>query len=285
MSLWKNSTLISPQMGIGWVTSKANPVEVFLACFKTQKCTYEWRSLHFCTKTTARLLISVSSRSMIIWASVVSHCQQQHYSWLQNENYNKKDFIGVILVIQWYLQQPTNKDRKNIWKYSQIPLLGHPLNTNTSLLETVCFVPGERKCLHFSLNSTHLIFYGNFLWPLKCLYWWGLTVNIKKVKNANWPEAKQLAIILQSLCNSSALTTQPRFLLTWTIIFFLLKKAGYNSMSFLKAKISYGPTVRKLSHLHLGWKGASMTTVTTTRKHITSVTLDWYNFTFCCQII
>ena len=170
MSLWKNSTLISPQMGIGWVTSKANPVEVFLACFKTQTCTYTWRSLHFYIKTTARLLICVSSWSMIIWASVVSHWQQQHYSWLQNENYNKKDFIGVILVIQWYLQQPTNKDRKNIWKYSQSLLLGHPLNTNTSLLETVCFVTGERERLHFSLNSTHLIFYGNFLWPLECLY-------------------------------------------------------------------------------------------------------------------
>ena len=31
----------------------------------------------------------------------------------------------------------------------QTSLYGHPLNTDTSLLRTVCFVPGERKPLHF----------------------------------------------------------------------------------------------------------------------------------------
>ena len=49
----------------------------------------------FCIKTIARLLICVSSWKMIIQESVVSHCQQQHYSGLQNQNYDKKDFIGV----------------------------------------------------------------------------------------------------------------------------------------------------------------------------------------------
>ena len=34
-------------------------------------------------------------------------------------------------------------------KYSQTSLYGHPLNTDSSLLWTVCFVPGERKPLHF----------------------------------------------------------------------------------------------------------------------------------------
>ena len=34
-------------------------------------------------------------------------------------------------------------------KCSQTPLYGHPLNTDTSLLRTVCFVPGERGPLHF----------------------------------------------------------------------------------------------------------------------------------------
>ena len=36
-------------------------------------------------------------------------------------------------------------------KYSETPLYGHSLNTDTSLLRTVCFVPGERKPLHFLL--------------------------------------------------------------------------------------------------------------------------------------
>ena len=32
---------------------------------------------------------------------------------------------------------------------TQTSLYGHPLNTDTLLLRTVCFVPGERKPLHF----------------------------------------------------------------------------------------------------------------------------------------
>jgi len=35
------------------------------------------------------------------------------------------------------------------FKYSQSPLYRQPLNMDTSLLQTVCFVPGERKPLHF----------------------------------------------------------------------------------------------------------------------------------------
>ena len=43
-------------------------------------------------------------------------------------------------------------------KYSQTPPYGQPLNTDTSLLRTFCFVPGERKPgLRLSLNSTRLI--------------------------------------------------------------------------------------------------------------------------------
>ena len=41
--------------------------------------------------------------------------------------------------------------------YSQTPLCGHPLNTHTSLLWTVCFVPWGKRVLTFSLNSTHLM--------------------------------------------------------------------------------------------------------------------------------
>ena len=33
--------------------------------------------------------------------------------------------------------------------YSQTSLSGHPLNTDTSLLWTICFVPREREPLHF----------------------------------------------------------------------------------------------------------------------------------------
>ena len=34
-------------------------------------------------------------------------------------------------------------------KYSQSLLYGHPVDTGTSLLRTVCFAPGEKKPLHF----------------------------------------------------------------------------------------------------------------------------------------
>ena len=47
---------------------------------------------------------------------------------------------------------------------------GHPPSTDTSLLRTICLVPGERKPL--CLNSTGLIQtprqYGHFLWPSWC---------------------------------------------------------------------------------------------------------------------
>ena len=43
----------------------------------------------------------------------------------------------------------TGRARKTQMKDSQSPLYGHPLYTDTSLLRTVCFVPGERKPLHF----------------------------------------------------------------------------------------------------------------------------------------
>ena len=44
---------------------------------------------------------------------------------------------------------------KEVWLYSQTPLNGHPLNTDTSLTTTVFFVPG--KSPYISLNSTQLI--------------------------------------------------------------------------------------------------------------------------------
>ena len=64
--------------------------------------------------------------------------------------------------------------------YSQTPLYGHPLNTDTSLLRTISFVPGEINSVTFSLNSTHFIRtprqYGHFLWPCYCPNQCGLTV-------------------------------------------------------------------------------------------------------------
>ena len=48
-------------------------------------------------------------------------------------------------------------------KYSHLPLYGHPFNTNTSLLQTVCFVPGQKKsrtfwiiCSKFNLLNTDI---------------------------------------------------------------------------------------------------------------------------------
>ena len=64
--------------------------------------------------------------------------------------------------------------------YSQTPLYGHPLNTDTSLLRTISFVPGEINSVTFSLKSTHFIRtprqYGHFLWPCYCPNQCGLTV-------------------------------------------------------------------------------------------------------------
>ena len=41
---------------------------------------------------------------------------------------------------------------------TQAMLYGHPLNMDTSLLRTVCFLPGEKKALTFSLNLTRLLY-------------------------------------------------------------------------------------------------------------------------------
>ena len=41
--------------------------------------------------------------------------------------------------------------------YSQTPLYGRPLNTDTSLLWTISSVSRERNSVTFSLNSTHFI--------------------------------------------------------------------------------------------------------------------------------
>ena len=49
-----------------------------------------------------------------------------------------------------------------------------PLNTGTSLLQTVCFVPRERKPLHF-LYPTRAQ-HGHFLRPPQCSYSRGLTL-------------------------------------------------------------------------------------------------------------
>ena len=54
-------------------------------------------------------------------------------------------------------REPQNSRTKYSSTYNQTLLYGHPLNTDTSLLRTVCFVPGERKPLHFHYkNSTRL---------------------------------------------------------------------------------------------------------------------------------
>ena len=44
----------------------------------------------------------------------------------------------------------SSANRIALHKYNGTTLYEHPLNTDTSLLRTVCFVPEERKPLHFS---------------------------------------------------------------------------------------------------------------------------------------
>ena len=57
--------------------------------------------------------------------------------YIQNEYIQK-----VAVVDRWPLAE--------VQLYSQVThFYGHPLNTDTSLLRTVCFIPGERKPLRF----------------------------------------------------------------------------------------------------------------------------------------
>ena len=47
-----------------------------------------------------------------------------------------------LSVFALFLQNKANMVESN-------PFYGHPLNTDTLLLQTICFVPGERKPFHF----------------------------------------------------------------------------------------------------------------------------------------
>ena len=63
----------------------------------------------------------------------------------------------ICHIMMATIGEPQNSRTKYSSTYNQTLLYGHPLNTDTSLLRTVCFVPGERKPLHFHYkNSTRL---------------------------------------------------------------------------------------------------------------------------------
>ena len=68
--------------------------------------------------------------------NVSFQCLRLVVHWLNQQNrisvFSFTFFLGCTVVI-----------------YSQTPLYGHPLNMDSSLLRTVCFVPGIRKPLHF----------------------------------------------------------------------------------------------------------------------------------------
>ena len=58
----------------------------------------------------------------------------------------------TVYTQQWSWQFPSiwlEKYCTHVNKYSQILLYGHPLNMDTSLLQTVCFVSGPKKSLTF----------------------------------------------------------------------------------------------------------------------------------------
>ena len=74
--------------------------------------------------------------------------------------------IYVLFKLQRIIQTRLEKKRKRYtMNYSETPLYGHLLNTVTSLLWTVCFVPGK-EALIFTLHSICLIrsphYYGQF---------------------------------------------------------------------------------------------------------------------------
>ena len=63
----------------------------------------------------------------------------------------------ICHIMMATIGEPQNSRTKYSSTYNQTLLYGHPLNTDTSLLRTVCFVPGERKPLYFHYkNSTRL---------------------------------------------------------------------------------------------------------------------------------
>ena len=64
----------------------------------------------------------------------------------------------------------------------------NPLNTDTSLLRTVCCVPGERKPLHFLYSQPAL--YGHLIITNSLLYPWGkkaLTLSLKSTRLIRTP--------------------------------------------------------------------------------------------------
>ena len=84
--------------------------------------------------------------------------------------------IYVLFKLQRIIQTRLEKKWKRYtMNYSETPLYGHLLNTVTSLLRTVCFVPGKESPYIYStfnpLNS-HLIITDSLLrpWETKPLY-------------------------------------------------------------------------------------------------------------------
>ena len=64
----------------------------------------------------------------------------------------KPDPEGLELLLPWYFQLPS----RFMSKYPVLcfgiqfnPIYEHPLDTETSLLRTVCFVPGGKKPVYF----------------------------------------------------------------------------------------------------------------------------------------
>ena len=69
--------------------------------------------------------------------------------WLQNKDQIDLTDLLVILVFSSIPDVPDVPSLLFIHMPPYTTLYGHPLNTDTSLLRTVSFIPGEGKSLHF----------------------------------------------------------------------------------------------------------------------------------------
>ena len=88
-------------------------------------------------------------------------------------------------------------------KYSQTPL-----NTDTSLLRTVCFVPGERKSLDFislnTVNTDTLLIWTN-LWPPQCPISWrmGIYLDVRYLDVWVYLVFLNVFILIETICPKS----------------------------------------------------------------------------------
>ena len=139
--------------------------------------------------------------------------------------------------------------------YRQSPLYWHPLNTDTSLLRTVCFVPGERNPLRL-LFSWVMLHYKELSQPLRANWFQTLTLIMGN-------DDKQWCVIVFCDQWGNTLQAAPTLLqrvLTQYFYCYISLSLGdkYEFWSETLVKLAYSITLSQFywvpSKRHLQWK-------------------------------